>query len=72
MLMSCGSEGITRVTRARTGKKEIETMTELNLLNKFLVCPIHKLRNNEIRVAENTSFAFPKKASNGINLSRVV
>ena len=55
--MSAGSEGIPGALKARTGKKGVETMmTELNKFKEFTISSVDEFRDEEIRMAETTSF----------------
>ena len=48
----------------RSGKKVVETMmTELDKLKEFAICSVDEFRDEEIRMAETTSFHLSEKAS---------
>jgi len=60
--MSSGSKGKPGVWKARTGKKGVETMmTELDKLKEFTICSVDELRDEEVRMAETTSFCLSEK-----------
>ena len=62
-LMYSGSKGIPGVWKART-EKEVETMmTELKLFKEFAICSIDELRDEEIRMAETTSFCLSERST---------
>jgi len=62
-LMSAGSEGIPGVWKARTGKKGVETMmTELDKFKEFAISSVDEFRDEEIRMAETTSFCLSEKS----------
>jgi len=55
--MSFGSKGIPGIWKARTAKKGAETMmTELNKLKQFTIFSVDEFRDEEVRMAETTSF----------------
>ena len=61
--MSSGSKGIPGVWKARTGKKGAETkMTELNKFKEFTISSVDEFRDEEIRMAETTSFCLSEKS----------
>jgi len=61
--MSSGSKGIPGVWKARTGKNGVETMmTELDKRKEFAICYVDEFRDEEVRMAETTSFCPSEKS----------
>jgi len=61
--MFSGSKGVPGVWKARTGKKGVETMmTELDKRKEFAICYVDEFRDEEVRMAETTSFCPSEKS----------
>jgi len=69
-LMSSGSRGIPGVCKAITGKKGVETvMTELDKLKELMIFSADEFRDEEVGMAETTSFCHSAKKTSSQVLS---